>query len=152
MPPVPAPIDQPQDGRIQIAPGVWIPEGALAFSFVASRGPGGQNVNKRATKAELRVRPDSLGLPHAALTRLAALAGRRIAGSGELIIAADEGRSQEANRRACLERLRRLLVAALTPPRPRRPTRPTKGSKLRRLSDKKLRAQVKSARRPAPEE
>jgi ribosome-associated protein len=119
-------------GWIQLAPGLTVPEDTLTFSFVASRGPGGQNVNKRATKAELRLRPERLGLSAAAHARLLALAGRRVSSEGELIITADEARSQEANRRACLDRLRGLLVAALTPARPRRPTRPSKASKQRR--------------------
>lgn len=124
-----------------------MPDDVLVFSFVASRGPGGQNVNKRATKAELRLRPERLGVSAGVLSRLLALAGRRVSGEGELIITADESRSQEANRRACLDRLRDLLVRARTPPRPRRPTKPTRGSKERRIAAKQRRSGIKSARR-----
>jgi ribosome-associated protein len=132
---------------IELAPGIRVPESALAFSFASSSGPGGQNVNKRATKAELRIRLADLPLPPDAAPRLAALAGRRLTDDGELVISSDEQRSQMQNRAACLERLRELLVRALARPKRRRPTRPSRGSIERRLEAKRTASDRKRARR-----
>jgi ribosome-associated protein len=142
-----APQEQEQAGGIALAPGVRVPAEALVFSFASSSGPGGQNVNKRATKAELRVRMADLPLPTDALERLAALAGRRLTDGGEIVIAADEFRSQGRNRDACLERLRELIVRAMVRPRARRKTKPGRGAVERRLLDKRRRSERKQARR-----
>jgi ribosome-associated protein len=141
----------PESG-LELAPGVVVPPSVVEFSFVSSGGPGGQNVNKRATKAELRVRLAALPLPADALQRLAALAGRRLSESGEVVIAADEFRSQGQNRAACLARLRDLIVRAQVRPKRRRATRPTQGSRERRLAGKKARSEVKRSRRAAGED
>jgi ribosome-associated protein len=133
-------------GLVDVAPGVRLPPAALVFSFSSSSGPGGQNVNKRATKAELRVRADAIPLPARARERLVLLAGRRLNDAGEIVIVADEHRSQGQNRSECLERLRELLVAAMAVPRIRRKTRPSKGSVERRLAEKERRADRKQSR------
>lgn len=133
-------------GSMELAPGVVVPASAVAFSFVASGGPGGQNVNKRATKAELRVRVADLPIPGDARARLEELAGRRVSESGEIVIAADEHRSQGRNRAACLERLRELIVRAMVRPKRRRATRPSRGSVERRLEGKRARSVVKRGR------
>jgi len=148
MPATTAPIPQSDDdsGGIPLAPGVRIAPALLTFSFASSSGPGGQNVNKKATKAELRIRLSDLPLPHDALARLAALAGRRLTDAGELVIAADEYRSQGRNRDACLQRLRELIVQAQVRPKRRRATRPSRGSVERRIKEKKLRAARKRTR------
>lgn len=134
-------------GELQLAPGVRVRADAVVFSFASSSGPGGQNVNKRATKAELRVRLDELPLTAAAARRLADLAGRRLTTTGELIITGDEHRSQERNREECLTRLREILVQAMTEPRIRRPTKPSRGSKMRRLETKRRSGDIKKKRR-----
>lgn len=139
--------DPPQGGE-RLAPGVIVPEEALRFQFVSSSGPGGQNVNKRATKAELRVHIDALGLDDDARQRLERLAGSRAIASGELIIVGERYRSQRRNRQDCLERLRQLVVRALERPKKRRPTRPTRGSVRRRLDEKSRRGEIKRLRRP----
>ena len=133
-------------GSMELAPGVVVPASAVEFSFVASGGPGGQNVNKRATKAELRVRLTDLPIPGDARARLEELAGRRVSESGEIVIAADEYRSQGRNRAACLERLRELIVRAMVRPKRRRATRPSRGSVERRLEGKRTRSAVKRGR------
>jgi ribosome-associated protein len=132
---------------VEVAPGVGMPPDALRFSFVQSGGPGGQNVNKRATKAELRVSIADLPIPAQARERLARLAGHRLTGEGELLIIAEEHRSQSRNRAACLDRLRELLVRSLVRPRPRRKTGPTRGSIERRLAEKRHTGQRKQTRR-----
>jgi ribosome-associated protein len=124
-----------------------VPPDLIRFSFSASRGPGGQNVNKLATKAELRIRVADLPLHHEALDRLRKIAPSRITKDDELIIISDEFKSQTMNRDAALERLRDLMAQAMVRPRIRRATKPTKGSKERRLTAKKRDSQIKSQRR-----
>jgi ribosome-associated protein len=133
-------------GGIPLAPGVRVAPSVVTFSFASSSGPGGQNVNKKATKAELRIRLADIPIPPDARERLASLAGRRLTDAGELVIAADEYRSQGRNRDACLERLRELIVQAQVRPKRRRATRPSRGAVERRIEAKKHRSARKRAR------
>jgi ribosome-associated protein len=126
---------------------VRIPESALDFTFSSSSGPGGQNVNKRATKCTLRLALHAIPISAAQRHRLADLASWLVTGAGDLVIQADENRSQERNRSACLERLRELIIAAKVPPKIRRATKPSRGAKERRIQDKKVRGEIKRGRR-----
>ncbi|MEO1236482.1 MAG: alternative ribosome rescue aminoacyl-tRNA hydrolase ArfB [Planctomycetota bacterium] len=133
-----------------IAPGVDLDDAALSFTFSRSGGPGGQNVNKVNSRATLTLRFDALtdALPPDALDRLRRLASAHLATDPErLVIHAASSRSQLANRRACVAKLRRLLTQAMHRPRVRRPTRPSRAARQRRLDAKKHRAQIKAARR-----
>ena len=124
-----------------------IPEQDLQFQFVRGSGPGGQNVNKVATAAQLRfdlAGTEALTAPVKA--RLRALAGSRLNADGTLLIMARNHRTQEGNRRAALERLEELIARASVEPKKRHKTRPTLGSKLRRLDHKRERKQVKRLR------
>jgi ribosome-associated protein len=140
----PSPPDREDDRRL--APGVEAPPGCLRWSFARASGPGGQNVNKRSTKAELRVRPAELPLRPGALARLLHAGRGYLTDQGELLITADEHRSQAQNKAECLERLRALVLAAMVEPKIRRKTRPTRGSKERRLGEKKRRGEIKRSR------
>jgi ribosome-associated protein len=132
---------------IELSPGVSVPESAVRFSFARSGGPGGQNVNKLNTKAEIWIVLHAIsGLSESATQRLRALAGKRITREDELHLSAQTERTQERNRQAVLDRLRLLIAEALTAPKPRRPTRPSKASKKRRLEFKRRRSQIKAAR------
>jgi ribosome-associated protein len=133
-------------GSCQLAPGVVVPSSALRFTFTASGGPGGQNVNKRATRAEMRVWIADLGLSPAAADRLRRMASHRVTTQDELVIDATEHRSQAQNRAECLDRLGELVLHALVEPKKRKKTKPTKGSKLRRLEGKKHRSSIKRGR------
>jgi len=134
--------------RINVGNGVEIDEGELAESFVRASGPGGQNVNKVATAVQLRFDvASSPSLPGEVRARLVKLAGRRMTRDGELVIVANQFRTQERNREDARTRLFALIAeAAEPPPPPRRKTRPTKASKERRLSDKKKRSEIKRGR------
>jgi len=139
----------PDDG-VELAPGVRLPAAALRFAFVRSSGPGGQNVNKRATKARLSVSLEDLRrvMPGPAVARLKRLAGPARLSQDEVLTLTEEGsRSQHTNRQLCIERLSELVIRSLRPPRTRRKTRPTKASKQRRVETKKRRAQIKHMRR-----
>lgn len=134
-------------GSVELAPGVRVGPGVVRVDFVTSSGPGGQNVNKRATKAQLRVSIDALGLTAGARARLVRLAGSRVTGDGELIISADELRSQKRNERAAYMRLRMMLVRAMNPPKVRRATRTPRWAIEKRLREKKRRGDVKKRRK-----
>jgi ribosome-associated protein len=109
----------------------------VEIDFVRSAGPGGQNVNKVATAAQLRFHVGrSTRLDEAAKQRLRHLAGRRLTDADEILIIARNHRTQEGNRRDALERLSQLIEAARRVPVPRRATKPTRASKERRLSSK----------------
>lgn len=135
------------EGGCELAPGVFVDPGVVQVDFVASSGPGGQNVNKRATKAQLRITLSDIPIGAGARSRLRTLAGSRLTSDGVLVIAADEHRSQRRNREACFERLRHLLIEALTPPKPRKPTRTPKWAVRKRLDEKKRTGERKRDRR-----
>ena len=109
----------------------------VRISFVRSAGPGGQNVNKLATAAQLRFHVGGTHrLDAAGKQRLRRLAGHRLTDADEILIIARNHRTQEGNRRDALARLAALLEAARRAPTPRRATRPTRASQERRLSSK----------------
>ena len=124
-----------------------LPEADISISFVRATGPGGQNVNKLSTAAQLRF--DVAGttvLDEASKARLRVLAGRRVTDEDELLIIARNHRTQEGNRREALARLQALVEAARIAPVPRRATRPTRASKQRRLQTKAHDQRVKQMR------
>ena len=114
--------------------------------FIASSGPGGQNVNKVATAVQLRVNVFRLGMPPEAFERLKELAGSKLTKGGEIVLTANEFRTQDQNREAARERLVALLTDALTPPRKRKKSRVNRVGKVKRLKAKKARGDVKAKR------
>ena len=124
-----------------------IPDGDLQFNFVRASGPGGQNVNKVATAAQLRFDlAGTLALSPSVKARLQALAGHRVSAEGTLLINARNHRTQEGNRREALARLQDLIARATLEPKKRRATRPTFGSQQRRMEDKTQRKRRKQLR------
>ena len=136
-----------ESATITLAPGVTLDRSALRYHYARSGGPGGQNVNKVNTKAELRIRPEEIhGLSDGARRRLQSAAANRITSDGDLLIASDTERSQEANRRACVERLSMLVLSIYRDPKIRKKSKPSYGSVQRRIESKKARSQVKKDR------
>jgi ribosome-associated protein len=139
-------ISQPEG--ISLAPRIRVAESAMRWQYARSSGPGGQNVNKVNTKAEVWVPMSALvGLTERAAEKLRGIAGKRLLASGEIHISSDTERTQEGNRAAVMERLRELLVSAMHEPKARRKTKPSRGARERRLKTKKHRSEIKSRRR-----
>jgi ribosome-associated protein len=134
-------VVQTPSGQVVIAPS------DLSLRAVRASGPGGQNVNKVASKVELRFSLEQCAaLPPAVKTRLRTRARGRLDADGRLLITSQRTRDQLQNLRDAREKLAELIAAAWLPPKPRTPTKPTRGSKRRRLDDKRKQAQKKQAR------
>lgn len=115
-------------------------------SFIASAGPGGQNVNKVATAVQLRLDIYALRLAPPVFARMKELSGSRMTSRGELILTARKFRTQEANRADARERLAELLTEAHKLPEKRAKSRLNRVGKVQRLKGKKLRSTVKAGR------
>lgn len=135
---------------IRITDTISIDPRSLRETFSRASGPGGQNVNKVATAVELRFDLANSLLPEDMKQRLAQGAKHLLTNDGELVIMAQEFRSQERNREAALARLTALLRKAAIRPRKRIPTRPTRASKTRRLDAKARHSATKALRRTKP--
>jgi ribosome-associated protein len=138
--------------RIPVTPSISLDPSELTISFIRASGPGGQNVNKVSSAAQLRFDlRASPSLSPAVKARAARLAGSRLTTEGEIVITADQHRTQALNRDDAVKRLVALLAAAAVPPKPRRATRPTLASKERRLKGKSERSGVKRLRTNKPD-
>ncbi|MFN7457422.1 MAG: alternative ribosome rescue aminoacyl-tRNA hydrolase ArfB [Gemmatimonas sp.] len=131
-----------------VAPGVHIPATELQLSAIAGGGPGGQHVNRSATRVVLQwnVRA-TRALRAEQRERVLEKLASRLDSDGALRIVAGEYRSQLQNRRAALERLRQLVARALVVPRARKATTPTFGSVQERRRPKRPRAETPRLRR-----
>ena len=133
---------------IAVGPGVTIPAGELSLAFARSGGPGGQNVNKVASKVELRWNvATSMALGDVDRAWLLGKLASRLTHDGTLIVTSTATRDQLKNRDDALAKLALIVRSALVRPKPRRPTRPTRASKRRRLDDKRHRSEIKRGRR-----
>jgi ribosome-associated protein len=140
--------DSAANAGMEIAPGVTVAADALRLQYARSSGPGGQNVNKVSSKAELWVAVEAIGgLTARAKARLREQAGSRLTKADEIHLASDESRSQEANREIVLQRLREMVIRARHEPKARKKTRPSRAARQRRLEAKRRRGETKSLRR-----
>lgn len=113
-------------------------------TFSRSSGPGGQNVNKVSSKALLRMDlARLLGVTDDERARLVGKLQSRLNAEGELVLQAQDERSQLLNRELAISRMVALIAAALHREKPRRKTKPTKASQERRMAAKKVSARHK---------
>lgn len=135
-------------GDLKITSRITLPARFFEVRFARSGGPGGQNVNKVATKVDLRLDLDGaaeiLGDP--VVERLRTKFTNRLDADGKLHVVSSEHREQARNMDAALARVKAMIEEALVVPKRRRPTRPTRTSQERRLAEKKHRGQVKKWR------
>jgi ribosome-associated protein len=133
---------------------VAVPAAALSVRAVRSSGPGGQNVNKVASKVELRVDLAAVsGLSASARARLTALAAPRLDAEGRLLVTSQRTRDQHRNLEDAREKVRQLVARALHVPRRRRATAPTAGAREKRLTRKRhASARKRQRQRPADDD
>jgi ribosome-associated protein len=133
-------------GDLQIDHELTLPGRCLGWVAVRAGGPGGQNVNKVATKVELRMDLAAAGLPAHVEARLRQIAKHRFDRDGRLVVVAQAERSQARNLEEAREKLAHLVRAALVSPKRRRATRPSAGAKRRRLEAKRHTSEKKAGR------
>jgi ribosome-associated protein len=138
---------------IRVSRGVRVPGSAITWRAVRSSGPGGQNVNKVASKVELRVDLDAIeGLGDAARARLRALSAPRRDSRGRLLVTSQRTRDQSRNLEDAREKVRRLVARSLVAPKRRHRTRPSAAAVEKRLRDKRLQSARKRERRAGHDE
>ena len=132
---------------LTIRPGLIIPGSELTAQASVGGGPGGQHVNKSATRITLR-----WSIAHSQVlrpwqrTQLLERLRSRLTTDGELVLHVHQHRSQQRNLDTARERLATLVRDSLQVQKKRRPTKPTRASKKRRVDSKKRRSQVKQNR------
>ncbi len=133
---------------LKVTAGIEIPDAEFEWAYSRAGGPGGQNVNKVASKAQLRWHlASSPSLAESVKARLRLLHPSMLTTEGELLISSQKYRDQERNRHDCLAKLAAIIRQAATVPKARRPTKPTKGSQRRRLEEKKRQSARKGDRK-----
>jgi len=138
---------------LTVKPGLVIPAAELRIGFARSGGPGGQNVNKVASKVELRWAPAaSSALSEEERERILRRLAGRLTAAGDLVVTSSHTRDQSRNREDACRKLAALIRAALARPKPRKKTAPPRQAVERRLREKQARAALKRSRRAAPAE
>lgn len=123
---------------IQVTPLVQVPESAISIKAVRSGGPGGQNVNKVASKIELRIDLTAIqGLSEDALERLRHLLRNRLDADGHWMITSSLTRDQQKNLEDARQKAIQAILEAIKIPEIRIATRPGRGAKRRRMDDKR---------------
>lgn len=119
----------------------------INFKAVKSSGPGGQHVNKTASKvvAQLDIN-NSKALAEEEKSMLLHKLSSRLSKDGVLILESSTSRSQHQNKDIVVKRMLEVIAGALKKPKPRKKTKPSKASKLKRLREKKILSEKKNQR------
>jgi ribosome-associated protein len=132
---------------IEITRDISVSEDELVFKTSRSGGPGGQNVNKVSTRVTLLFSvTDCKSLSEAQKQRILSRLAGRADKHGVLRVASQRHRTQQANRRATVERLQQLLADALKRRAVRKATKVPYAVDQRRLDRKKRRGMLKQQR------
>ncbi len=134
--------------RIRLGQSLVIDSQDIRFVTARSSGPGGQNVNKVATKVTLCFDLQGTRALDAGQKRiLHRKLGTRISKKGILRVTSLKYRSQWANKKAARRRFEELLTEALKPRKRRIATRVRRGAVEKRIQEKKKRGTIKQRRR-----
>jgi ribosome-associated protein len=126
---------------------ILIPAAELSWSAARASGPGGQNVNKVASKVELRFDlPNTRALDAGTKARLRAACATRLDKQGHLVIVSQLTRDQSRNLEDARDKLLALIVQALKVPKRRFKTKPSRAQKRARLNDKRAHSEKKQRR------
>lgn len=140
-------------GPLVITTSVIVGANDLVWSASRASGPGGQNVNKVASKVDLRFDlPGTSALDEPTKARLRAQNASRLDADGWLVVVAQATRDQARNLELAREKLRELILRALAVPKKRKPTRPSRGSVQRRLEAKHRQSEKKRGRKSGDSE
>jgi len=133
---------------IHVTRSISIPRDELRFTYVRSGGPGGQNVNKTATKAVMRWDVAATpSLPDDVKARFQEKFANRLAGGNELVLTSQRYRDQARNTEDCIEKLRAMIQQVAEPPVERKKRKPSRAAARRRLEDKRRVSEKKQSRR-----